>query len=179
MLNRKLAISAALAMVAGLGIASSSWAGQATSDITVSTNVIQKCTISAPATFIFTDYDPFSGSADTQTGTINVTCSRGSTGVNVGITLGSNPGAASTYGARAMKNGTSNYLGYDIFQPSAAGSGGTCGGTTSWDTTATVLGSGTFGVSAPLAFNMCGSIAPGQDVVQGAYSDIVQAQVNF
>ena len=180
MLNRKLVIRAALAMVAGLGIASSSWGTTTVSSpsITVSTNVIQKCTISTPGTFVFPNYDPFSTTVDTQTGTLTITCTKGSTLVTVGMTLGLKP-AQTTNGARAMEIGTTaNYLGYDIFQPSVAGTSGTCT-TTSWTTSATVAGSGSFGLGAPLTFNICGSIQAGQDAVVGAYQDTVQAQVNF
>jgi spore coat protein U-like protein len=58
MLNRKSVIRAALATVAGLGIATSSWAAEtATSSVTVSATVPQICTIST-SNVAFGTYDP-------------------------------------------------------------------------------------------------------------------------
>jgi spore coat protein U-like protein len=182
MLFRKSVMSAALAAVAGLGIATSSWGATTTgTNLNVQTTVVQKCTIGTTP-IDFGNYDPItypSGSplAKTGTGSISVTCTQGATSVVVGITLGQNA-AATAFGARALHNGT-NMLGYDIFQPSAAGPGGTCAGTTSWTPAATVATSGSLGILSPLSFNVCGSIAGGQDVSQGVYTDIVSAQVTF
>lgn len=181
---RKLLVRASQAAVIGcLGIATSSWAGAGTTTFTVQATVLQKCSISAPL-FDFANYDPLVTNLSAplaHTGTLSITCTKNSGAtipVTIGLDTGSNgPNAIGT--TRAMKSGTT-YLNYEIYQPNGNGLAATCTGTT-WTSSGGGLmtASDTFGVASPVTFNVCGSVPGGQDPGQGAYSDLVTAQVNF
>jgi spore coat protein U-like protein len=183
MLNRKLVIRAALAIVAGLGIASSSWAATATSNMNVSAAVVQTCTITASPTLAFGTYDPISVNASsplTGTSTISVKCTKGSSGITVDI--GNGLHAVSTQ--RNMLGGTSgDSLAYNITQPATATPYTSCAGSTVWGTgaggsvyTPTVAAWGT----TPVVFTVCGSVPSGQNVgIDASYADTVQVSVTF
>lgn len=190
---RKLAIRAALAMLAGLGIATSSWGGTGTSNLTVSASVTQVCTISTTAV-AFGAYDPFganaAGGADkTAQGAVNLTCTKGSgspTAVTIALAAGTNAagntGTAAT--TRALKDSaTANYLDYELYQPNGTTPAATCTFTgTVWNDSTNLLATTgtTWGVVAGAQiFKVCGVVPKGQDPVQGTYADTVVATVNF
>ena len=187
MLNRKSVIRAALAMVAGLGIASSSWAGSAASgSIAVSTTVASKCTISTP-TVAFIAYDGVvtNLSTDLQNGSnsFSVNCTNKATGVKIALNFGNN----FTGSQRAMKNMTTltaAVLNYNVYQPAAA-SGGACSYTTLWGdgTTGTMFvpSEATWGagVTNTKTFALCASVAAGQNPEVGTYNDTLIATINF
>ena len=189
MLNRKLVIRAALAMVAGLGIASSSWAGSATANLSVSATVVQKCTI-ATSPVAFGNYDPLGLQATNDLpaqGAVSLTCTKGSgspTAVTIGLGLGSNVSGA----IRRMTDGASDFLAYELYQPGGTTPAATCAAApgpygTVWGTSGGgLLGTSgtTWGVVAGAqAFKVCGVVAKGLDPVQGSYTDTVVATVNF
>jgi spore coat protein U domain-containing protein, fimbrial subunit CupE1/2/3/6 len=196
MLYRKLAISAALAIVAGLGIATTGWAGADTANLSVSANVAQKCIISTTAVS-FGTYDPVqtnaSGGADaTATGDINLTCTKGSgtpTAVTIGLSLGgySADNSGSTGTSRAMKaSGSTNYMDYELYQSTGTPPNTACAAApgpygTVWNTTNLLATTGTTWTALTAqAFKVCGVIPKGQDPVTDAnYTDTVVATVNF
>jgi spore coat protein U-like protein len=174
---------AALAMVAGLGIATSSWgAPPATNPLAVSASVSQVCTITTTAV-AFAAYDPVVANASAALaaqGTVVVTCTSGS---STAVTIGLNTGANNSGSIRRMKDGA-NYLTYELYQPSATTPSATCPGTIVWTTTAgagLLTPSGTtWGATSPQTFNVCGVVPGGQNAVVGTgYADTVLASVNF
>lgn len=152
-----------------------------TSALPVTATVVQKCQInvSPPA---FGTYDPVLRNASvsaTGTGIVEVTCTAGSAGVTIGLDLGANASGSS----RRLKSG-SNYLAYELYQPSSSSPNAACTfpGTTVWGTTGGYLftPSGTpWSASSPQDFNVCGTVPGGQNVPPGAYTDTVVTTVNF
>ena len=181
-----------VAVIACLGVATSSWAGTDTSNLNVSASVQQVCTITT-TTVAFGTYDPFvanatAGADKTAQGAVNLTCTKGSgspTAVTIGLGAGSN--AAGNTGTpattRALKDSaTANYLDYELYQPNGTTPVATCtfSGTV-WNSANLLATTGTtWGVVAGAqAFKVCGVIPKGQDPVQGTFADIVVATVNF
>jgi spore coat protein U-like protein len=169
-------------MVAGLGIATSSWgAPPATNPLAVSASVSQVCTITTTAV-AFAAYDPVVANASAALaaqGTVVVTCTSGS---STAVTIGLNTGANNSGSIRRMKDGA-NYLVYELYQPSATTPSATCPGTIVWTTAGTGLltpSGTTWGATSPQTFNVCGVVSAGQNAVVGTgYTDTVLASVNF
>jgi len=140
-----------------------------TANLTVQANVAAKCTIAAPNVLQFGSYDPVvtNATADLDAATtISVACTKGATGVWVGLGLGSNP----TGSTRRMANGTER-LNYEIFSDGARSS--------VWGN-ALASGVGYTPTSkAAASLNVYGRVAGGQDVAVGNYSDTVVATINF
>jgi spore coat protein U-like protein len=150
--------------------------------IGVTATVVNNCAFSTtPVTF--GNYDPAvvnaAGGADlTGSGTLLVTCTTGDS-ISIDLDAGASPasGNSAAVPLRQMVFSTTNFLGYSLFWPSAAGAGGTV--------TATVWGTGvgsSFGYSATgvqQTINVFGSVAKGQNVPAGSYSDTVNVVVNF
>lgn len=187
---RKFVIRAALAMAAGLGFVSSSWAASsAAQNLSVTATVVQTCTLTT-SPVVFGNYDPLGIQATNDLlaqGAVTVTCTKGSgslTAVTVGLGLGLNASGS----IRQMKDAGADLLAYELYQPNgttpaapcvaAPGPYGTVWGTSLGGLLATT--SSTWGVTSPQAFKVCGVIAKGLDPVQATtYSDTVVATVNF
>ncbi|MDP2240708.1 MAG: spore coat protein U domain-containing protein [Burkholderiales bacterium] len=170
-------VSVAAALLLASGITS---AASATTSIPVSASVAKGCTISVGATpLAFGAYDPIGANATaplTATGSVIVTCAKNSSGLTIGMGLGSQPLA----GVRQMISGV-DLLAYDVGQPSSNAAGAACTfpATTAW-TDVAVLALTNPPSKAPRTYNVCGSIPAGQDVAAGlAYTDTVVATINF
>lgn len=155
---------AAIGAIALAGVmAEKADAATATSNMSVSASVAGTCTV-ASASLAF---GPYSSAADANaTSSIQVTCSNG-TNSTVSLAQGNNNNRASSFGTRALANG-SNYLGYDIYTDSAH--------TTVWNTTNTMPVSST---GSPVTLTAYGRIPSGQSPATGSYNDTVQITVTF
>lgn len=156
-----------------IGAASTTDAATATSNLSVTATVSANCSIST-APVAFGAYDPVSTNASTAlsgTGTVNVTCTNGaSTTITLG--QGSNAGTGSTDAApaRRLNDGGTNFLTYALFQDA--------GHATVWGNTAGT-GVANTGTGAQTAITVYGTVAAGQNVPSGNYSDTVVATVTF
>jgi spore coat protein U-like protein len=179
MSNKVMSLSVAAALMGASGIAFAVTA--ASSPIPVSATVSQACSISTTSALAFGAYDPVGVNASAAlnaTGQISVTCSRGASGLTVGMGLGSQPVGTQ----RQMKGGLGGLLNYNIFQPASnvAGTACTFPGTVPW----TETGAGLLTlVAAPSKvarlYNVCGTIPGNQDVAVDGYLDVVSATLNF
>jgi spore coat protein U-like protein len=142
------------------------------SNLTVSTTVVDRCTITTtPLTF--GAYDPIVAHKTAPldaTGSLTITCTQG-VSATIGLDSGTN-GANASGATRAMKSG-SNYLSYEIYQSS--------GGTTVWGNSGAGLLSPAAAPSyAARTFTVYGRIPAGQVVrASTLYTDTVRATVNF
>lgn len=159
------------------------FADDITTSIGVGARVSKTCSISTVGGGIaFGDYDPVVTHATAPlyaSGSVSVTCTRGSTGVTIGMDLGKQPVADQ----RQMKGAAgATPLLYNIFQPPSSTPGAACTnpGTVPW----TATGAGLLTLDTALTkdsrtYNVCGVIPGNQDVTVEAYSDIVTATLNF
>jgi spore coat protein U-like protein len=144
-------------------------AGNATANLSVTATVGANCTISTTAV-AFPAYDPIVTNAsanDDGTGSVIVTCTRG-TAATIGLGLGANASGSQM----RMKDATTDYLNYALYQDS--------GRATVWGNSGAGL---LFPVAAPdknpRTFTVYGRIPSAQDVPAGSYTDTVVATVNF
>jgi spore coat protein U-like protein len=174
----KLRIHVAAALIAA-AFSAPAFAGSGNTNLDVSATVAGSCGITTTA-LAFGSYDPVTANAATAltgTGAVNVTCTKGSTGVSVTLGQGVN-------GARNMKASTSaDLLDYEIYQPATA-TPYACSfpGTQVWGDTGAAIYTPTvaaWDASTPQSFSVCGTIAAGQNVSADTYSDTVVATVNF
>ena len=179
------ALGLALVLSAAPALCGTFTTGAAT--VSVNTTINSNCTISAtPITF--GSYDPIgansaSGIALTAPGTISLTCLKGSSPT---IALGQGNNFSGTPATRHLKDGSSgDFLGYELFQPSAATPSAACTYSgTIWGTSGTYgttfTPSATWSASSTFSFNVCGSVPSGQNPSVGTlYQDTVVATVNF
>jgi len=168
---RLLALTGAVAVA--IGAAPGTDAATATSNLSVTATVAANCTIST-APVAFGAYDPVSANASTAlngAGSVSVTCTTGAS-ANVTLGQGSNAGGGSTDAApvRRLKDSGTDFLSYSLYSDS--------GRTTVWGNT---VGTGVAhtGTGTLTALNVYGTIAAGQSVPAGNYSDTVVATVTF
>jgi spore coat protein U-like protein len=133
-----------------------------TQQLVVSANVAPSCVIN-PGALDFGNYDPLAGTPRDAQGTLTLQCTP-NTSYWIGLGLGDNPAGPT----RRMANGASR-LEYELYSD--------LGRTTVWSTTQTpwILAPG----SSPITHQVYGRIREGQMVAPGAYTDVVQATVNF
>jgi spore coat protein U-like protein len=114
------------------------------------------------------------------TGQISVACSKGATGLTIGMNNGTH-----VVGTQRQMQGTTttDILLYNLFRPPSNVPAVACAatGTTPWNTTAP---GGVLTLSSPTSkaarlYNVCGTIPGGQDATTGAYTDTVIATLNF
>jgi spore coat protein U-like protein len=182
----KASVRIAIAAVFALASLGANAAVDSSQSIAVSTTVANKCVVASGATLTFPNYDPVVTNLATDlagTGSFQVKCTKGATGVFVNLGLGNNTAVASTLPRRMTDGaGTPSFLVYHLYQPTGTNLD-TCGGTTVWDdTTAGKLTVGsTFWTTgtANKTISVCGVIPQAQDVPAGTYNDTVVISVNF
>lgn len=171
------------ALVSTLALLYAGFASAGTSTLTARTSVGTKCSIVATAV-AFGTYDPItanappaSGGVDlNSTGSITITCTKG-TAPRIGLSLG----AHALGSIRRMRSGA-NFLTYELFQPPNNAAGTACAfpGTTVWRTAGANLFSPTAAPSKTARiYNICGTVAAGQNPAIGTYADAVVATVTF
>jgi spore coat protein U-like protein len=183
-MNKRYAIRMALVgatAAVGAGLALDAAAATTTGTLSVTATVVDNCAFTTTPV-AFGNYDPAvvnaAGGANlTGTGTLLVTCTTGD-GISIDLDQGGNPagGSSATVPLRQMVSG-GNSLGYSLFWPSAAGPAGAVTATV-WGT----QGGTSFGYTATgvqQTINVFGSVAKGQNVPAGSYSDTVNVVVNF
>jgi spore coat protein U-like protein len=145
-----------------------SLAGTATASLAVSATVDAVCSITTtPLTFPdYLELGANQTTPDDGTGTITATCTAGAA-PTIGLSLGAN----STGTQAQMTNGVS-YLAYGIYQDANR--------TIVWGNAAPNLRSlGTVPNNNPQLITVYGRIPAGQAPQSGAYTDTVQATINF
>ena len=149
-----------------------SYAGTATSNMTVTASIAANCTIST-ATVAFGAYDPIVTNAAvalTGTGSVTTTCTNGSA-VTVTLGQGANAlaGSTATVPQRQMAS-AANRLGYFLYSDAAR--------TVVWGDTAPT-GKADTGTGAASILTVYGTVTAGQNKPTGSYSDTVVATVTF
>ena len=172
-------VVAALCLVTGAAfiIASPAYGATTAANLGAGSSVAPNCTITT-APLAFGAYDPIGANAAvarTGTGSITVACTAGSA-PTISLNLGVNAVGA----VRKMASGTDR-LDYELYQPPNTTPGIACSAlSTIWGTAAGNMFTPTVPTSkAARTYNVCGSIAAGQDVAGGSYSDTVTATVTF
>jgi len=151
-----------------------SWAGSASTSLSVTASVSNNCTISTAA-LAFGAYDPIVTNASTAldgTGTVTIACTKGAS-TTIGLDTGTHSGNASGT-TRAMSDGAGSpsYLSYEIYQDSSR--------STLWANS----GGGLFTPAAApsraaRSYTAYGRVPAGQDTPAGSFTDSVTATVNF
>ncbi|HTX60608.1 MAG TPA: spore coat protein U domain-containing protein [Verrucomicrobiae bacterium] len=164
----------ALALLAVLAGARSD-AQTATGSLKPSMTIAADCiTSTSTATLSFPEYLPNQSTPLTAApSAITITCTN-TTAWSITASKGNNSThATGTCGSatcsRAMTNGTA-YIGYDLFV------GACCSGTTVWNTTNTISGTGD-GSAQTISF--WGEVAASQNVAAGTYTDTVVATYTY
>jgi spore coat protein U-like protein len=163
-------------------VSGASVAATGTTNIPVSASVSQSCSITTAAALAFGAYDPIGVNASAPlnaTGQVSVACSKGATGLTIGMDNGTN-----VLGVQRQMKGSASTgnLQYNLYQPPSDEPSTACvfPGSTPWSNTGAGLLKLT---SAPTKvarlYNVCGTIPGGQDVAVGLYTDIVSATLNF
>lgn len=170
-------ISMAIASVFMAGVSFNAAAGSKSAPLAITATVAATCDISTTAV-AFGNYDPTAVTASNSSGTVTLTCVKGSLPV-VSLDLGSNPAGA----VRNMKGAGTDVLSYQLYQPANNTVGTSCAGTET-----VVWGDGIngsqFNATAATStlgrsYNICGRISAGQNVGADSYSDTVTAKVDF
>jgi spore coat protein U-like protein len=171
------------AVVALLPVSGTVIAASTSTNIPVSATVSQGCIISTTAALAFGAYDPTGANATNAlnaTGQVSVACSKGSTGLTIGMDNGTH-----VLGTQRQMQGViaTDLLQYNLFQPptNVAGVACTFPGSIPWNTTtpAGVLTITSAPTKAARLYNVCGTIPGGQDASTGSYTDTIIATLNF
>jgi len=155
-------------------VTTSAFAGVANSDMTVSADVTNVCTINAGA-LTFAGYDPTSNAAQPGTANLTVTCTSGA-GAQIDLGEGVNAASGSTNIAPLrrllMNNGTNHFVNYQLYSDPAH--------TIVWAATAThnVVYTGT-GTATTVTAHALIPGNQGTGTPAGLYQDTIQATVNF
>lgn len=155
-------------------------AGVGTSTLTARTSVAANCTI-ATTPVAFGNYDPIAANKSTNlnaTGAVTIACVKGSA-PTITLSLGNNPSGSTRRMIDAVSGG---FLQYELYQPSSTAPGAACSypGTTVWGSSgANLFNAGAAPTKNPRNYNVCGTVAAGQNPTIGTYTDTVVATVSF
>src|SRR5262249_31943577 len=148
--NNRLAavLGAALTLVAACV-----YAGTGTSNFQVTANVVANCTLSS-TNVAFGAYDPLGVGNLQATGTLTLTCVKGTAPISIDLNLGSNPSGTTLQ----MKGAVSgNFITYALYKPVSNAAGAACAYTTVWGVGAVNgLVPAAAPSKAPRVYNVCG-----------------------
>lgn len=156
----------ALAFAASLAVVPA-YATTTTGTITVTASVATTCTVNSP-TLAFGSYDA-TKELDT-TATVSVQCTQSGTGATASVALDSglhSANATSPY-TRALSDGSSHYLNYDIYTDSNH--------TTVWGGSTTVSAAEN---GSAVTLTAYGKLPASQTLIAGSYTDTVGITVTF
>lgn len=148
-------------------------AATTTTTFTVSTTVVNACTINSAGNLAFPNYDPASATATTGTSTININCTKNDA-YTMALDYGIHGGSAAN---RVMQDAGTDTLNYNLYTDAAM--------TLVWNSSCGVgnnCDSGTGagpGAGNAQAYTVYGKIAAGQNVAAGSYSDTITVTVTF
>jgi spore coat protein U-like protein len=162
----------AAAMIMGLSsVAQPAGATAVSANLSVSASVAQKCTIGT-GSLGFGAYDPIATNLTAnvdQSTTMTVTCTKGASGITMGLGSSAAAGTGCTAPQRCLASGT-DYLNYQLYSDS--------GRTAVW--TGAISEAVIGGVTTPTAVTIYGRIPGAQDAAVGAtYADTIVATVNY
>ncbi|MDE2461452.1 MAG: spore coat protein U domain-containing protein [Gammaproteobacteria bacterium] len=147
-------------------------AGTTTGTFQVTATVVNSCKINSASNVVFGNYDPTSALNTTAASTISVNCTKGDS-YNIALNYGGTGSAAN----RIMTDGLGDNLNYNLYTDSAWTKvwNSSCGGANNCDTG---TGAGP-GAGNAQTYTVYGSIAAGQNVPAGSYTDTIQLTVTF
>lgn len=155
--NRLHTLSVAILALAASGLAFGQSSESGTFDVTATVESV--CSITAGNTLAFGSYDPVAATAVAGTTTVDVTCSNGMTGTEIGL------GYTGT-----MSDGGTGNLNFGLFQDA--------GHTTAWGDTVSVDRQSVIADGTSKSITVFGQINAGQSTVTtGSYSETVTATV--
>lgn len=146
-------------------------AATVTTNFTVSTTVLNSCSVSA-TDLAFGSYDPIAATDNDATSTVTVTCTL-LTPYHIQLNEGQNSVGSSVTARRMLGSGASDYLAYALYRDASR--------TLNWgktDDTDTENGVGT-GILLHTDHTVYGRITKNQDVNTGAYSDTITVTVSY
>lgn len=179
MIKRLGILAATLALFAAPAMAAST--NPQTATLNISASVTANCTAFTPDTgsISFDNYDVFtypSGTPDKDTtaATFSTNCTQNAP-IHFQVGIGSNCGDGSVSADRAMTDGSSHYLSYELYQDS--------GFATKWPFTcsggASNVNQTAGGAATANSISIYGLIPGGQDAFEGSYTDTVQVSVSY
>jgi spore coat protein U-like protein len=143
-----------------------------TADVGISATVVSSCSITA-LPVAFGNYDALSATPTDATGSVAVTCSVGSLPkIWLGQGLHADTGSTAAVPVRRMINGTTNFLGYQLYQELLR--------TNVWGATdaSSPAALPALGITA-VQSTIYGRVPINQTSLTGSYADTVVATVNF
>jgi spore coat protein U-like protein len=157
-------------------------AATTTANIGVSASVSKACSITTTTPVAFGIYDPIGTNASAAmnaSGSISVACSTGATGMTIALSNGTN-GTGTQRSMKLTNPAGPQLLNYTLGQPPSNVPGTACTYTSNIPWTATAMMTiATATSKAAQVYNVCGTIAGGQDVPAGDYADTIVATLNF
>jgi spore coat protein U-like protein len=177
-MNRRIVAGLASVLALFFFCHGTAWPGIGTSILTALAIVNANCTVATTAVQ-FGSYDPIGTHKTTAlnaTGAITLTCTKG-----IAPTLALSLGSHASGGSRRMSSGA-NFLTYELYKPAGNAAGTPCSfpGTIVWGNAGASVFSTTPAESKrQRIYNVCGTVAAGQNPAVGTYSDTVVATVTF
>jgi len=147
----KKALAGTLALAATVLVATPALGATATSNVAISATVINNCTI-ATTPVAFGNYDPLSGAANINSGTVVITCTKNAATT---VTLGN----GNSFNVTRRMIAGANFMNYELYQPPSTVPGAACSyaAPVRWGTTGTeIFNPGAAPSKAARTYNVCG-----------------------
>ena len=170
-----LATAAALIFTARVAAFAASPGSPQKTTFNVSSDVVANCTIITAANLNFGNYDPVVANKTTALDVntdVTVLCTKGASGVNVGLDAGTHSSGGNRFMADAVSGDT---LQYELYSDAPGGTvwGNSGAGLVSWPVF------GPIGAGTGVSHTIYGRVPAGQDKSVGHYTDVVTVAVNF